>query len=437
MFWKLSALLARPVALGLVSAVLAVPALAQNSNAIEFKQVWSTTGAGEIGVKPEIVVSGSNGQSYDRIETGTIDMWFSLKFLEVPGLKSAHIPDIAEIIGEGKTIPATGAGYSPKIYKFSFPYADPHSPSVVGQRNSPIKTCNDRLANLPSGQRFAFLRDGARIEIERAYPFLGRGVAIYTVKDGIFDEVRRKNHDDNIDARAIIVCQPLGAPERVTGAPLRTPSAPFVSAATLRIEPAQVVTVDKQLCPSQLRLYGHVQANRAFDGKAVIFGTGYLSPVTELNFPKGGNRNFTAIYPLSWNKSGGLSGGPATANRSQTVNLTMNVTSKTNSIIEQVKETVTVTCKSIAVTNPIAIGDVTAAKPQTGDPDQPAIGARLAIGPNAGEPRPARIVRENPASFFVSRAENGCPASRHRYGNPAGRSKGRGRGNPAVHSQWW
>ena len=153
----------------------------------------------------------------------------------------------------------------------------------------------------------------------------------------------------------MIVCRPLIRPVRVTPA---VPAAllPDIAAAELRIEPQKISQIGKQLCPTQLRLYGRVEARRAFQGKAVIFGTGFLSPVTNLSYGGPGNRNIVATYPLSWAAIGGLAGSAPSGLRSQTISLTMNVTDLDNKVLESVKETVTVTCKPMRVSGGTAIG---------------------------------------------------------------------------------
>lgn len=402
--------------IGLLAALAGIahanPALAANAPELEFRQVWSTTGAGEIGKKAEIVVSNDGKETYNGIETKTIDLWFSLKMTNAFGNNKQL--DKVEISGEGRTIPATGAGLATKIYKFSFPYADPHAFSVVNQRNSPIKTCNDRLRNLSGTALETFRRDGGRIELERAYPFRASAFATWSTsrKKGIYDEldVHYGQYHDDIDVKVVIVCKPLGASFNQVVLPAAV--MPAISAATLRIEPAQVVTVDGQLCPSQLRLYGQVQARYKFNGKAVIFGPGFLTPVTTLNFPQGGNRNIVATYPLRWDRPGGLATGPSKALKSQTINLTMNVTTPENRVVEQVKETVTVTCKAIAVVNPVAIGDLSGgAKPKPADPDQPVLAGRLPTTAPVSEPRPVRIIRTSTPGFFVTRSAGTTPVA--------------------------
>ncbi|MGH6785911.1 MAG: hypothetical protein ACREBO_03700 [Novosphingobium sp.] len=389
------------------SALTVGAALAAQTNMLNFAQAFPATDGPDVG-ESTIAVAAKAGGRYDTVETGTIDLWFRLSLAKVPGAPDREQVESVEISGEGVTLTPPGVNASTKRYKFSFPYADPHSPSVANQRNSPVKLCNDRLDSLSTAARVAFRRDGARIVVNQAYPIRARGIARWTTTSGgTFKELHHheKFYDDTVQARVTVVCKPLGAtPPRVPPTPPRTPVDPVISAASLRIEPAQVIAVGGQSCPSQLRLYGQVQARRAFTGKAVIFGAGYLSPVTALSFPKGGNRNFTATYPLKWDTVGGLAS-EAGGLKSQMVSLTMNVTSPNNTVIEQVQETVTVTCKLIAAVVPAGIGKAGAA-PVTVDPDQPLVKG----GPPAARlfplPRPVRILTSRPESFFIDRARS-------------------------------
>ena len=68
-----------------------------------------------------------------------------------------------------------------------------------------------------------------------------------------------------------IVCKPLDrirprTETSTTGAPPRHGESihTTITKATLRIEPAKVVQDGKFLCPSQLKLYGHLETKRKF-----------------------------------------------------------------------------------------------------------------------------------------------------------------------------
>lgn len=409
------------------TAALAAPLLAQTDR-MDFAQAFPGSDGPDIG-SSEIVVDSSDGGRYDQIKTEKIDLWFRLTLNKlanieplIPFEKQHAVNEInrVEISAEGVTIQAAGANYSAHRYKLSFPYAHPHSGSVANQRNSPIETCNQRLDSLSGAAREEFRDKGARIELASAYPARARGFIEFRRRIGpnAGEMAVVKTHDDHIRARVTVVCRALNAPKPRTQTNTQGVDPkpgkrlePTISEAELRIEPAQFVTVAGQVCPSQLRLHGRVQAIRKFTGKAVIFGAGYFSPVTQLNYPAGGNRNFSAVYPLRWDKVGGLAGGPSGALKSQTVSLTMNVTTADNAVLRRVEETVTVTCKRAAEAAVLDLGGTgrLAVKPKEGDPDQPVVLAGMWNAPDAGEPRPVRVKRTHGAVYFVKRSDNNTP----------------------------
>ncbi len=401
----------------LLGTAIAAPASAQ-TNMMQFAQAFPATDGKDVGAS-EIVVDSADGGRYDKVRTETIDLWVRLTLNK--GTGADKIEEI-RISAEGATIkprewtfPPTPISFSTTRWKLSFPYVHPRSGTVGNQRNSPIDTCNARLDALSGAAKEQFRKNGARIDLVNAYAVRARAITRFwwDYKNGRYTRLDspRDYQDDDIQAKVTVVCKPLDAPRPRTetstqGVPGRPGKRlePTISEAELRIEPVQVIAVGGQSCPSQLRLYGRVQAIRAFSGKAVIFGAGYFSPVTALEFPKGGNRNFIATYPLRWDKLGGLAAQPGGL-KSQTVSLTMNVTSQDNTVLKQAQETVSVTCKAIASVAPLDLGGTgrLAVKPKPDDPDRPVVLGRLWNGPEAGEPRPVRVKRTSPAGFFVTR----------------------------------
>jgi hypothetical protein len=396
--------LLRNFSLFLVLSTLTTPLLAQ-TNRIDFAQAFPGTDGNDVGPS-EIAVDSSDGGRYDQIRTEKIDLWFRLSLNKLTNIEPTipfeqqhayNVISRVEILTEGVTIQATGANYSAKRYKLSFPYAHPHSGSIANQRNSPIETCNQRLDSLAGAAREEFRNKGARIELGSAYPARARGFIEFRrtagPKAGEMAVVR--THDDNIRAKVTVVCRALNVPKARTETHTRGVDPrpgqrlePTISGAGLRMEPAAIQTVNGQLCPTQLKLYGQVQAIRKFEGKAVIFGPGYFSPVTQLNYTHGGNRNIVATYPLSWDNPGGLAAAGAQAPRSQSVSLTMNVTTMDNKVLKQAQETVTVTCKLIAQA---ALLNLPA------EPNKPASPARLAT-PIALPPQPLGFLWDRPAA---------------------------------------
>lgn len=344
------------------SIMLATPAQSANTH-IHIRQANSASDGNDVG-QTRIIVDGPTTLGYDGVTNDTLDIWASV-YIE----KSSSTPNYHGLVLKAESSEIAGEiTAATRRYKFTIPYADPRSGSVTGQRNSAVATCNDRLASLNGPARAAFLRDGAEIKVTGAYRLMA--VATYTTtkkgKGGAFPEAPRiTEHTDEAVAmaNAVIVCRSLDRPRprtsaKTTGAPSkpgkRLPS--VVAAAELRAEPAKITQIGSQMCPTQLKLYGRIEASRAFKGKAVIFGSGFLSPVSILSYNGPGNRNIVATYPLSWAGVGGLAGSAPTGPRSQTVSLTMNVTDADNKVLESIKETVTVTCKSKRLDRGTAVG---------------------------------------------------------------------------------
>lgn len=401
--------------------ILAGPAFG-DTNMLTLAQAVPGQDGPDIGAS-EIIVDSSDGGRYDIIKTQQIDLWFRLSLNKLPD-KEPLIPfekmsvtneiDRVEISAEGITIPATGANYSAKRYKLSFPYAHPHSPSVVNQRNSPVDTCNKRLDSLEGAAREEFRSKGARIEIASAFPARARGFIEFrrTTGPDKGKMVIVRTHDDNIKAKVTLVCRALNVPKPRTqtstqGVPPKPGKRmePTISEAELRIEPAQMIAVDGQTCPSQLQLRGRIQTIREFEGKAVIFGPGYFSPVSELTYTHGGNRNIVASYPLKWDGIGGLATGPDAPLKSQTISLTMNVTTKDNKVLKQAEQSIKVSCKRIAQMVVIDTGGTPPAGTKTPD-------AKVTMAPPppvvVAEPAAARAVRTRNADFFLKRPKGGA-----------------------------
>lgn len=409
----------RAVAVSAIAMVPAAPAMA-NTNMLTLTQAVPGQDGPDVG-ETRIVVDGPSKLGYDEVETKTVDMWLRLTLNKVPGVPDKHQIDSVAIESEGESVDATQA-FTTKRYKLSFPYADPHSTSVVGQRNSPIDMCNNRMKSLSGAALEKFLVQGEIIKLTSAYPVLARGEANWsTTSGGVFKDIDHhvKYYEDRINAKAVVECKPLGRPRPQTQTSTQGTKPkpgkrmePTISAATLRMEPAQTVASGGQICPSQLRLYGRVEAIRAFEGKAVIFGPGFLTPVSELNYTHGGNRNIVGTYPLKWDGVGGLAAaGKETPLKSQKVSLTMNVTTADNKVLKQAKTTVTVTCKRIAQVVLVGAGTPPPPPPPV-KPDKAAVVPPPATngrwdGPSAAEPAAAKALRTRDTAFFAKRPKSG------------------------------
>lgn len=396
--------------------MLAAPALA-DTNMLTLAQATPEQDGAGVGVT-RIVVDGPSKLGYDEVETKAVDIWLRLTLNRVADIPDKHQIDSIAIESEGESVDAT-QGFTTKRYKLSFPYADPHSTNVANQRNSPIDMCNDRMKSLSGAALEKFLAQGETIKLTSAYPVLARGEANWSTTSGVvFKDIdhHTKYYEDNINAKAIVECKPLGRPRPQTQTSTQGVNPkpgkrmePTIAAATLRMEPAQTVASGGQICPSQLRLYGRVEAIRGFEGKAVIFGPGFLTPVSQLNYTHGGNRNIVGTYPLKWNGIGGLATGKEAPLKSQKVSLTMNVTSADNKVLKQAKTTVTVTCKRIAQVVMVGGG---ATPPPPVKPGKAAVVPPPATNDRwdvaaAAEPAAAKALRTRDAVFFAKRPKTG------------------------------
>lgn len=244
-----------------------------------------------------------------------------------------------------------------KSYKVSVPYVDPWSHALVNERVSPIKICNDNLKIRKADERREnMLKKGMSFIYHDAYKI--RGYVEYDMKS-LLDPI--KSYDDVEAVPVKITCMPLDRPRprkdtSTTGAPgpKGKPMPPTISKATFRIEPAKVVQDGKFLCPSQLKLYGYVEAIRKFYGKALFVGPHYLSAITTLNFQAEGSRNVTATYEIEWHKMGGFTTAPNAEPKKQTLTFRFNVADKDGKLLKSVEETVEVSCKKIKVNAPTA-----------------------------------------------------------------------------------
>jgi hypothetical protein len=259
-----------------------------------------------------------------------------------------------------------------KHYKVSIPYVDPWSRTIVNERISPIEVCNDNLAirKKHANRRQEYeemLSKGLSMIHHDAYRI--RGYVHYPMKGSALLGNDVKDYDDVEAVPVKITCMALGRPRpskdtSTTGAPgpKGKPLPPTVSNATLRIEPAKVVQDGKFLCPSQLKLYGHVEVIRKFYGKALFVGPHYLSAITTLNFQSEGSRNVTATYDMDWHKMSGFTTQPNAAPKKQKLTFHFNVADKDGKLRKSVEETVEVSCKKIKVAVP-TVGEEKAVAP--------------------------------------------------------------------------
>jgi hypothetical protein len=243
-----------------------------------------------------------------------------------------------------------------KNYAVSRPYIDPMSQNVVNARVSPIEMCNERLQQTARQGREQFLKQGVVFTYSNAYEIGGN---VYVLPANAFDT--NSAHFTSLKVPVKITCMPLNRPRprtdtSTTGAPPRPgkPMPPTIAKITLRVEPAKVVQDGKFLCPSQLKLFGYVEARRKFYGKALFVGPHYLTSITTLNFQAEGSRSVTATYTMDWHKVGGFTTAPNAEPKKQKLTFRFNVANKDGKLLDSAEETVEVSCKKIKVNAPTA-----------------------------------------------------------------------------------
>ncbi len=247
-----------------------------------------------------------------------------------------------------------------KTYTFEFEYQDPLIDEDRRRARSPVTLCNDLLKSKAGAAREQMLNKGASLPLAAAYAWQGRFHFSARARGRAFKEPGSITASGHFPLS--IRCQNLvgpaprtqthtqGAPPR-HGKPLSETSP--ISQATLRVEPSSQVSQPRpgQLCPDSLRVYASIAARRAFQGRALVFGSGFLSPFSTLRFDEGGNRNFVVTYPLKWTGSGApadkAAGSPgATSALSKTVQLTLNVVDGEDKVIATSgRQTFQVVCK--------------------------------------------------------------------------------------------
>ena len=149
-------------------------------------------------------------------------------------------------------------------------------------------------------------------------------------------------------------------PRRTTPPPTpsRTTLPPF-SKTTFEIEPSKIVKDGKYLCPSELRLYGYIETNGAFEGKSIFMGPHYLSAVTELDISRHGSRNVIGTYPIKWHQIGGLAAQANAKPADQKLAFRFNISDADGKLVESMEKTVTVSCSKIKPNDAAVGGGIT------------------------------------------------------------------------------
>lgn len=302
-----------------------------------------------------IVVTGSTDSKYDKVVTTSLDAWVAVRAPDKPPRDKSKMGGTITVDGHEALRVNGGFPGSATIYKLSFPYRDPRSQQVANQRISPIKTCNDKLASLSGAAREKFLAEGDVILRHDAYMATADQSWQVRKKNSVFEEI--KGWQDTAGIPAVVACQRLSGPKPRTkttttqggGSPPAKKMEPTIAKVSLRGEPQNWQSVGGQSCPTQVRLYGLVEVRRAFSGKSIFFGPGFLMPPQNLNFPAEGTRTLTATYNVKWPTGpAGLKVGGATkpTPKTQQVTLRFNVANAGGKVLESAQTTETLTCKA-------------------------------------------------------------------------------------------
>jgi hypothetical protein len=238
-----------------------------------------------------------------------------------------------------------------KKYTLTMPYRDPEGAN-------PVKLCNRRLKKTSGAEREDFLKNGVTFSRGGAY-------TVYASVEWLI--ARFSNSQENVwreDMTVPVKIKCLGLnrnvkdpkPSRTTPPP--TPSRttpPLFSKTTFEIEPSKIVKDGKYLCPSELRLYGYIEANGAFEGKSIFMGPQYVSAITELDISRDGRRNVIGTFPIKWHQLGGLATQANAKPADQRLTFRFNISGSDGKLVESMEKTVLVSCSKITP-NDAAVG---------------------------------------------------------------------------------
>lgn len=314
-----------------------------------------------------IRVTGQTEDKYDKVVTTTLDAWVSVSAPDKPPRDQKKLG--GKVMIEGETVLNIMGGFpgSPTTYKVSFAYRDPRSLQVANQRLSPVKLCNDKLASLSGAAREQWRNEGGTILREDAYLAEADQAWVVRKQGSVFDEI--KGWQDTAGLNAVVDCarltgpkprdktvtkgadnKPPAKPAEPKPEPTRVAPPPTFAKVTLRGEPMNWQMIGGQNCPTQVRLYGFVQTNRAFTGKTVFFGPGFLNPPRDFVLSDAGTRTLTATRDVTWAAGpvGGLAvagGGTKAVPKTQQVVLRFNVADSNGKVLESAQTTETLTCR--------------------------------------------------------------------------------------------
>ncbi|MET0756011.1 MAG: hypothetical protein ABWY31_07840 [Pseudoxanthomonas sp.] len=328
---------------------------------------------------PTIVVTGADGR-YTRVTTATLRFELSARIRKgedfdrkvasfspgsfkvgASGSDSKTLKQVNMSLAPGQE-PSASLGTDWRKLSFVFEYQDPLFDATARRARDPVLLCNDLLRSKSGAAREQMLREGASLPLSKAYLWSGRFSYFVRTRGGQFDNAGDISTSGYFPAS--VRCQNLTGPaprtQSQTKGPPPRPGRPLsetspIKSATLRIEPSSQVVqaVPGQLCPTSLRIVATVAASREFRGRALVFGSGFLSPATPMQFATAGNRNFIVTYPLKWTGLAPpkkISGGPAPppSALSQPAHLTLNVVDGDDKVVATSgRKTFDVVCKKM------------------------------------------------------------------------------------------
>ena len=257
-----------------------------------------------------IRVDGAGVDRYDDVLTSTLEIWVAVRGKRPDG---ADRFKRLRLSAENQAIDGAQPGDAWKNYKISLPFLNPRSNSVANARISPVERCNEHLHSLSGNARANALKDGFNILLRNAYSL--RAVASWDLYPGGspgpgYEEPYNRDFTSDERADAILVCLALKRHKARTQTSTQGVDPkpgkhlePTLQTVKLRIEPAAIEIVNGQRCPTNLQLYGTITTIRAFEGSALFFGPGFLTPLTALDFKDAGTRVVRGTYPLRWSNA--------------------------------------------------------------------------------------------------------------------------------------
>ena len=300
-----------------------------------------------------IKVDGEPNGHYNKVLTDTLEY-----DIHVRGDRPDDgVAPVLEVSLEGVS---SGIGWSSSDWKkhtIAISYRDPAG-------TTPAKLCNNRLRKTSGAAREAFLEKGVTFSHSGAYEV---NATVSWVIDRLTTH-KVSTWTETMMVPVKIKCLGLNRnvkepkPSRTTPPPKPSRTTPpLFSKTTFALEPSKIVKDGKYLCPSELRLYGYIEANGAFEGKSIFMGPHYLSAVTELDIPRDASRNVVASYPIKWHQLGGLAAEANAKPADRKLAFRFNISKLDGTLVESMEKTVVVSCSKIKPNGAAVGGGMTVA----------------------------------------------------------------------------